>query len=337
MSTVTIPTALESGHPAEAIRWAAEQFGTESLVVTASFEDAVLVHLAATAVPGIEVVLIDRPGQPFLGTGEASQGPTGAALANAVFDGTDALMLSAETAIGADPALVVRTMNRIAGRAEQEASYRQWASRLGRVQRQAWPDGPDRITMAITHAAGMAVEDVDAAAVVCCTRSGRTARAMARFRPSALLIGVSPDPRTVRFSMPRPFAPFLAAVEVPILPRHVLGSSLADGSFGRRWGIDAKPSELVGTGPFRFAEWKHGQYVYLARNEHYWKPGQPGMDGIYVIDPHSGKLLDFLPVPRDEVTNCAFGGDDLKTLYITGGGTLYSIRTTTPGRVLWPR
>lgn len=119
-------------------------------------------------------------------------------IANAVFDGTDALMLSAETAVGADPALVVRTMNRIAGRAEQEASYRQWASRLGRAQRQTWPDGPDRITMAITHAAGMAAEDVDADAVVCCTRSGRTARAMARFRPEALLIGVSPDPVTVR-------------------------------------------------------------------------------------------------------------------------------------------
>ena len=41
-------------------------------------------------------------------------------------------------------------------------------------------------------------------------------------------------------------------------------------------------------------------------------------------------------VPRDEVTNCGFGGDDLKTLYITGGGTLYSIRTTTAGRVIWP-
>jgi len=38
----------------------------------------------------------------------------------------------------------------------------------------------------------------------------------------------------------------------------------------------------------------------------------------------------------DEVTNCAFGGDDLKTLYITGGGTIYSIRTATPGRVVWP-
>jgi CO/xanthine dehydrogenase Mo-binding subunit len=37
-------------------------------------------------VPPVEVVLIDRPGAPYLGTGEASQGPTGAALANAVFD-----------------------------------------------------------------------------------------------------------------------------------------------------------------------------------------------------------------------------------------------------------
>jgi len=40
-------------------------------------------------------------------------------------------------------------------------------------------------------------------------------------------------------------------------------------------------------------------------------------------------------VPTDEVTNCAFGGDDLKMLYITGGGVLYSIRTATAGRVLW--
>lgn len=68
-------------------------------------------------------------------------------------------------------------------------------------------------------------------------------------------------------------------------------------------------------------------------------PAEPAADvkgGIYVIDPESGKLLAFIGVPTDEVTNCAFGGDDLKTLYITGGGTLYSIRTATPGRVVWP-
>ncbi|MFZ9483490.1 MAG: pyruvate kinase, partial [Ilumatobacteraceae bacterium] len=119
-------------------------------------------------------------------------------IANAVFDGTDALMLSAETAIGADPVLVVTTMNRIAGRAEREAGYRQWSSRLGRVQRLQMPDGPDRITMAITHAAGMAAADADASAIICCTTSGRTARAMARYRPIPVLIGASHDPATVR-------------------------------------------------------------------------------------------------------------------------------------------
>ena len=68
-------------------------------------------------------------------------------------------------------------------------------------------------------------------------------------------------------------------------------------------------------------------------------PAEPAKDvkgGIYVLSPE-GKLLTFLPVPTDEVTNCAFGGEDLRTLYITGGGTIYSIRTTTPGRVVWPK
>jgi gluconolactonase len=66
-----------------------------------------------------------------------------------------------------------------------------------------------------------------------------------------------------------------------------------------------------------------------------FEPARDRKGGIYVLSPE-GKLLTFLPVPTDEVTNCAFGGDDLKTLYITGGGTLYSIRTTTLGRVVWP-
>jgi gluconolactonase len=67
-------------------------------------------------------------------------------------------------------------------------------------------------------------------------------------------------------------------------------------------------------------------------------PAEPAADvkgDIYVLSPE-GKLLALLPVPRDEVTNCAFGGDDLKTLYITGGGTLFSVRTSAPGRVVWP-
>jgi pyruvate kinase len=119
-------------------------------------------------------------------------------IANAVFDGTDALMLSAETAIGHDPVGVVMAMRRIAVRAEMEASYASWGTRLGRLQRRQWPAGPERITMAITHAAGLAAVDAGADAILCCTQSGRTARAMARFRPTPGLVGLAPDIETVR-------------------------------------------------------------------------------------------------------------------------------------------
>jgi pyruvate kinase len=119
-------------------------------------------------------------------------------VANAVFDGTDALMLSGETAIGHDPARVVRTMGRIAERAEADAPYRQWGEHLGRTLGPSGNDAEARITHAITHAAWQAAADGAASAIVCCTIGGLTARAMARFRPEAKLIGLSPNARTVR-------------------------------------------------------------------------------------------------------------------------------------------
>ncbi len=68
-----------------------------------------------------------------------------------------------------------------------------------------------------------------------------------------------------------------------------------------------------------------------------FEPAEDVKAGIYVLDPNHGELLDFLPVPTDEVTNCAFGGPDRKTLFVTGGGVLYSIRVKTPGRIVWPK
>ena len=56
--------------------------------------------------------------------------------------------------------------------------------------------------------------------------------------------------------------------------------------------------------------------------------------GVYVIT-FEGTLVQFIPVPTDMITNCAFGDDDLKTLYITAGHKLWSIRTGTAGHVEW--
>ena len=52
--------------------------------------------------------------------------------------------------------------------------------------------------------------------------------------------------------------------------------------------------------------------------------------GVYVISPQ-GKLLKFIPIPEDTITNNAFGGPDMKTLYITAGKTLYKVRTSVAG------
>jgi gluconolactonase len=54
--------------------------------------------------------------------------------------------------------------------------------------------------------------------------------------------------------------------------------------------------------------------------------------GVYILSP-DGELLDTIPIPQDETTNVAFGDEDLKTLYITAGGSLFSMRTAVPGVV----
>ena len=58
---------------------------------------------------------------------------------------------------------------------------------------------------------------------------------------------------------------------------------------------------------------------------------EPPTAGIYVFSP-AGEAIDFAPIPRDETTNCGFGGDDFKTLFVTAGGSLWSIKTQHPGK-----
>jgi gluconolactonase len=77
-------------------------------------------------------------------------------------------------------------------------------------------------------------------------------------------------------------------------------------------------------------------YVTAGANRFYRNQDLSIPAGVYVLDP-GGKLLATIKVPEDMITNCCFGGPDLKTLYITSGKTLWSIRTKIAGRVTWPQ
>lgn len=107
--------------------------------------------------------------------------------------------------------------------------------------------------------------------------------------------------------------------------------------------MDAKSRTLLydwgkGRGPDGLKQDVQGRLYVAAGLNRANPPAEPAGDvkgGIYVLSPE-GKRLAFLPVPTDEVTNCAFGGADRQTLYVTGGGVLYRVRTTTPGRLVWP-
>lgn len=105
-------------------------------------------------------------------------------VANAVLDGTDALMLSEETAVGLFPVETVRMMSEVAEAAEA------WPHE--RVDPAAFVGADaDRVAWAVAHAAVQAAEDLGVAAILCPTRSGQTAHRVAAFRPKVPIAGIS--------------------------------------------------------------------------------------------------------------------------------------------------
>ena len=119
-------------------------------------------------------------------------------VANAVLDGTSAVMLSAETAVGVDPVNVVATMARIVTRTERDFDYVRWGAGLGLQEVSGPPSSALGITAAITGAAWRAAVEQNAAALIACTRTGRTARVISRFRPAMPIIAATPSIETAR-------------------------------------------------------------------------------------------------------------------------------------------
>lgn len=112
-------------------------------------------------------------------------------IANAVYDGTSAIMLSGETAAGAYPVEAVKAMVRIAERTEQDVDYRK---RFFHHDRKANPD----ITDAICHATCTTALDLNARAIVTVTKSGHSARMISRYRPASDIIGCATSEKVCR-------------------------------------------------------------------------------------------------------------------------------------------
>ena len=119
-------------------------------------------------------------------------------VANAVFDGSSALMLSGETAMGADPVNAVATMARIAHRADQLFDYPRWARDLSEMHLTSATNSDDAITDAMSMAGWRAAHETNAQAILCLTSTGFTVRSIARFRPEGRILAFSPEERTVR-------------------------------------------------------------------------------------------------------------------------------------------
>lgn len=112
-------------------------------------------------------------------------------IANAVYDGTSAIMLSGETAAGAYPVEAVKTMVRIAERTEQDVDYRK---RFFNHDRKVNPD----VTDAICHATCTTALDLNAKAIVSVTKSGRSAKMIAGYRPASSIIGCATTEKICR-------------------------------------------------------------------------------------------------------------------------------------------
>ena len=158
------------------------------------------VEIDFTELPGIQKSVIDRSfsfGKPIVTATQmldsmmVNPRPTRAEIsdvANAIYDGTSAIMLSGETAAGDYPVEALKTMSAIAERTENEEHYR--AQRHAEIQ--------ISVSDATAHAACLTAKDVNAAAIVTVSESGNTARLLSKYRPKQPIIACVMDEQVQR-------------------------------------------------------------------------------------------------------------------------------------------
>jgi pyruvate kinase len=161
------------------------------------------VEIPIEQIPKVQKMLIEktnRAGKPVITATQMLRSmvdnprPTRAEVtdvANAILDGSDAVMLSEETAVGSYPEEAVRMMARIAEETETIFPFDAWTSRFA--------DGRKlRPEAAVAHSACQIADDVRASAIITFTQSGYTARLVAKHRPRQRILALTPEPETYR-------------------------------------------------------------------------------------------------------------------------------------------
>lgn len=163
------------------------------------------IEAGAEHVPSLQkriIKLCNRAGKPVITATQMLQSmvkhpqPTRAEasdVANAILDGTDALMLSGETAAGKYPIESVAMMENIGSIIEDDFPYARW-----RIQRQKQLRKSSAVTEAISVSVCGVAEQVNAASIVCSSMSGYTAIQISRYRPKTPILAVTPSPKTQR-------------------------------------------------------------------------------------------------------------------------------------------
>ena len=161
------------------------------------------VEIDFTELPGIQKTIIDRSfsfGKPIVTATQmldsmiVNPRPTRAEIsdvANAIYDGSSAIMLSGETAAGTYPVEALKTMSAIAERTEQEGFHL-------RSRTMDFNPGKISVSDATAHAACLTARDVNAAAIVTVSESGNTARLLSKYRPKQPIIACVMDEQVQR-------------------------------------------------------------------------------------------------------------------------------------------
>jgi peptide/nickel transport system substrate-binding protein len=120
------------------------------------------------------------------------------------------------------------------------------------------------------------------------------------------------DAHTVEFSLPEKFAPFLRLMGQEILPKHKLQEAVEKGIFNSCWGVNEKPENIVGTGPYRLKEYRPAEWVILEKNDRYWGKDGKGNSLPYI------KRIVFLIIADTNMAVLKFKTGEIDIISVRG-------------------